>query len=402
MGTTRARAQFDGLSNNDDVSIELSGELPQPETPASVLIGDQLLQITQVTVDTTDVSTVFAVTVTVENTSVADVKLTKIMPRAYRNSVSGEDISGQFNIVYDTSASLPVTINAAASLTFSFSMTQELFDFSGIVLVDGYAEYRVEINSGVAALNRYLTGSGWEAASTVVDTFTMPVVDFQGKVFPGHIDRVIVGSSATGSAASELTGFGNFEDGTSLEPESQMAIVFKNQGEGINEGSIALQLNGQTVNRVNSVSTTGTATFEYNRDDGNILISNVGAVSGTVVLTVDDLEGKALETATISFLISNSEVQINDVYFFPNPFRIGSADLRLGFDISRDSEVEVYIFNYRAQELFNETFSLSRGYNLISLGSNANFFESGIMIGRVIARDVDGNIDAATTKLAIY
>lgn len=402
LNGTRARAQFNGLTNDDDESIELSGELPQPETPASVVILDQLLEITQVTVDTTDVSTVFNVTVTVENTSAAAVQLTQVLPRAYRNSVSGKDISGQFNTVYETSDPLPVTINAAESLTFSFTMTQELFDFSGIAMVDGYAEYTVAINSGIAAVNRYLTASGWEAASEIVDTITMPVVDFKGKVFPGYIDKVIIGSNANGSATSELIGFSNFENGTSLEPDSQMAIVFKNEGEGINEGSISLQLNGETVNRVNSVSTTGVATFEYNRDDGNILISNVGSSSGTVVLDVDDLEGKDLETTSISFLVSNSEVQLNDVYFFPNPYRIGSTDLQLGFDISRDSEVEVYIFNYRAQELFHETFSLSRGYNLISLGSNANFFESGIMLGRVIARDVDGNIDAATAKLAIY
>lgn len=397
-----ARAQFAGLSNDDDVSIELSGELPQPETPASVTIQDQLLRVTQVNVDTTDVSNVYDVSVTVANISGAAVQLINVLPRVYRNSVSGEDISGQFDIVYDTSDPLPVTINASASLTFSFSMTQSLFDFSGIAVLDAYAEYTVAVNSGVAALNRYLSSSGWRAASTVVDTLTMPVVDFKGKVFPGYIDSVLVGGNALGSASSELLGFNNFANGTSLEQGSQMAIVFKNNGEAINEGSLSLQLNNERLGRVNSVSTTGPATFEYNRDDGNVLISNIGSRSGTVILNADDLEGNALETTNISFLISNTEIQLNDVYFYPNPYRIGSEELRLGFDISRNAEVDVYIFNYRAQELFKETYNLSRGYNLISLGSNANFFESGIMLCRVIARDVDGNIDAATAKLAIY
>ena len=110
-----------------------------------------------------------------------------------------------------------------------------------------------------------------------------------------------------------------------------------------------------------SFSDIGTNGFYYNQSDG-ILAFNVGEESDSVTISSKDLFNNDFPDAQISYLISDI-TEISKPLFYPNPFILGSGELKLGFSITQPSTVTIHIFNFQGISVFiKEQFS-NTGFN---------------------------------------
>lgn len=413
LSTTGMSAQLTAMESEEELIF--GGELPTPRTAASVSPNVKQMLITDVTTDKTvinDSTGTFNVTVVVKNRHSQDLSVVEVAPRIYLTSIGGQDISFEFKSILEEGQSLPFTIAAGEAETFRFDVKHKNRVSEGAAVLDGYLKYSVDA-ANQAQVSRYQNSNRFFSAAANQNTndSTAKSMSLQNPEvkLPTDLPSYIASIRNVDGAISEA-----FSNQNAIPAGSSLVFQFANSGQGVDESSLQVQLNGSALTRQRSVggaSVQATSTsFTYVSETdvsgelvpvGQLTISDVGNSSGTVLIDATDPDGNALPQATIDFIIE-SNVKISDALFYPNPFQIGSRSLLLGFNLTRPAKVTGYVYNHNGARVhrFEETF-LTAGYKRIEFDSLASFLSSGHFIVRLVA-EADGQKSHTTAKLGVY
>ncbi len=398
-GDNLISAQLSGVSGS---GLTLGGELPQPIVAATATVSAAELSIPSVLCSTTGVTnntTSFTVTVNVQNTATRSVSVLSVLPRFYFNDASGTDITYLFAVT--AADTVPVSMAAGAARAFAFTIAPSQLATTGVVVVDGYVNYRVSTSS-YAERTRYLGSSTWQTAATSAPTITV-----QGNftsyswTLPDYISTITITHSGQTTT---------FQSGDAIAASSILDIQFANSGQFIDPSTLSVQLGSNGVTQNVSFSSSGvfslatTPQYTYNRSSGILEVRNIGSSNGTLAINVNDINGNPLPTAVIPFLIA-SDVRVSDLLFYPNPLTPGST-IKIAFNITQPAAMTFYLYNAlgRLVWIYQTTIS-TLGYQEIdwdgtlSVGGSIG---SGTYFLKVLAVDSNGNRSTAVSKLAVY
>ncbi len=396
VSSKNVRAQLNKVTAGTGETITFGGEVPVPKEAANLPVVAKFLTIPSVTItgvtSESDLANTFNITVRVTNTSTRNVRLTQAVPRFFSGSASGSDVSSQFN--FTTIQTFPTTLNAGASLDVIYFTRLTSSFTKGIVLVDGYAIYTVTGNR-TALITRYQgSDQKWFSAATTTGQLSLAASEITRYpwTMPAYISSVKVG--ATESEAK------TFQNGDAIAAKSNFYIFLKNK-DTLDVNSFAMTLNGVPLT-FSGTQGTSANTFSYTSDRGLLTVQDVGSVDGTLTLNLKDVEGQSLETASLSFLISESVVRLDNVLFYPNPYKIGSQALKLGFALTRNATVRAYLFNSVGMEVWRTEVAKSLGYQTIEIDAFSSFLTAGVYVCKIVAEDDSGNKSVRLAKLAIF
>lgn len=392
-----AQSQLSNIESDGATSLVFSGDRPAPAVPALLEVAAKQLRVDKVEVLSSSAFPTFNVKISLTNLSDEELFLVTpngTIPRFYLANVGGTDISSEFDLTVNNAQILSLAARATGFVQYGAVVKRQVSE--GTVIVDASSEY-IAPSGRIASVSRYFgPGQTWVSGGVITDSISLPTPEdpIEGE-YPSYIKSVKV--STTGTPV-------DFQEGTSIRAGSNMIIQFQDKGSSVDGGSLNVLLNGISIPRRSTSGELSSGTFSYDEALGTLTVQDLGENDGTLTLTATDLEGNALEQLDLTFLISSSVVNVTRLLFFPSPYRVTDrSSLELGFDISREATVKVYVYDYRGQNVFEEEYPITTvGYNTIKFFSDSSFLKSGIYICRIVAVDTDGNQSVATTKLAIY
>lgn len=409
LSTSFIKAQLNDIvgigESGSDVGIV--GQVPLPVISAGVTTLQTLIDDVSLTVfgSVTDITTSLDLTIEFSNDSGTDIDVEDITPKVYLNDISGNDISYEFNLDLVDDFEFPVTITDGQTASFDFRVrhVSQISDGSGIL--DAKLHYTVPDTIDPAGssvlVSRHRTGSSsWSSAA--LETITLALFsnyDDYLWVFPPHVASVQFIRNTVSSS---------FPQGGALSVGDKLVVQFQGNGTGIDESAIEVELNGVRMTRddnllarVSLQSTSLDNKFSYDSTTGTLTIQSVGDEGGTITIRTTDGETD-LEDITIVFELSNA-VQISNVLFYPNPYRMGNQDLILGYFVTQECDVTMYLFDHNGQEVLRESRRTNTiGYDQFTLLSTNDALAPGIYICKVIAKDDNGNSATSVTKLSIF
>ncbi|NBV41575.1 hypothetical protein EBR96_02235 [bacterium] len=409
-GVANARAQLSSVSSEGN--LKFGGQsLPFPTTAASTLILDRRLTLSKIILGNPSgetYPTTFEVGMKLSNTTTGNVILTDAQPRFYIGSISGADISYEFTSTPEFSLPFTVTQNSETIVTFNVTRSTPVTD--GTAVIDGFVDYVVPdsiypiaVTPGIAELIRYRGANGWVPASSETSAVQIQASSSQYYwTVPAYIKSMEI--LVNGSTLP----FANFD---SIPKQTQLTLKFVNSGQNVDENSIKVFLNGILLTRKAVVSSglsairpaATTGNYSFDASTGTLIVDDMGSTTGSLVVTLSDLEGNTLPTLALNFTISD-RVKIENMYFFPNPYlRSASQPLVLGFGLTQPANLTVYLFNQVGNLVWTEKRRFSSvGYHTWETSFNQDFVTSGIYLCKMYAEDDNGNKSSAVTKLAIY
>ena len=409
LSTSFIKAQLNDITGIGESGADfgLVGQVPLPVISAGVTVSQTLIDDVTLTVfgSVTDVTTSLDLTIEFSNDSGTDIDIEDITPKVYSNDISGSDISYEFNLELIDDFEFPVTISDGQTASFDFRVrhVSQISDGSGIL--DAMFHYTapdvIDPPSSSVLISRHRTGTtSWRSAA--LETITLALFsDYDDYiwVFPPHVASVQFIRNTISS---------NFPQGGALSVGDKLTIQFQGNGSGIDESDIEVVLNGSVMTRDDNLlgritlqATSLDNKFSYDSSTGTLTIQSVGTDGGTIVIRTTDGE-TSFEDIIINFELSNS-VQISNVLFYPNPYRMGNQDLILGYFVTQECDVTLYMFDHNGQEVLRETQrSNTIGYDQFLISSTNDALAPGIYICKVVAKDDNGNNATSVTKLSIF
>jgi hypothetical protein len=404
------RAQLSAMASVGTTSLLLGGEVPNPKTPAMVAIGTQNASI-RISSEAFSETATFTVRIAVKNLTSSTMTIQDVRPRFYSGAISGVDVSNMFN--YVLSPALALSVPANQTVTFSFAVKLVRPTQVGTVIGDGYLKYLVGTNEAV--LTRYQGDSTGGVASWFSAAVTPLSLNIQSAnpnytwSLPQYISKMTYKAGV--SATTETP----FQNQNAVPPNSSLVVYLRNPA-SLDASSFTIKLNNTALPQVDNPGSS--SSYRYSSSAGTLTVSSVGTTDGTLSLDLKDLEGVSLQSASITFLVSEptGTLRLTNPLFYPSPYNIGKQ-LMLGFNLTKKATVYFYMFNHLGQEIWRSQKQFSTpGYKLLAntndatmsledatfLSGLANIISSGVYVCKMIAVDDTGNRITASTKLAVY
>ena len=411
--TNAIRAQMSTIESDESVAILLGGEVPTPKESATISVLDKRLSIrlegdNGVTAIAGDLRTTFNFKMFVTNTSSENIVLTNIRPAVLADTVSGIDITTEFiHEITSLAVILPHTIPSGQTATINFAADHRDPRTRGASILDVFAEYAVDYPGNMpdqtSQIARYQSSNNFRSGASQVIRLSMnhPEIETYPWDFPSYIEEVEVDFGGISST---------FNHGNVLQTGSNILIHLQNQGQTIDDGSIVIQRNGIPLVRRTTQGSLGSDTYSYNTQTGIIRIDDLGSdLNGTVLLTMEDLQGNTLEPTSLQYKLNTVTAGISDLLVYPSPFQVGEEDLKVGYNLTKNGlTVNLHIYNYLGQLVYTSSgISNDLGYNTVEINAYEGFLKSGMYLVRVMATDpLDDNNDTNTvfdtTRFAVY
>jgi hypothetical protein len=394
------RAQISDITADSGQTIILGAILPGPSEAASVpILASRLsdvdpLELPTVTlrapITDTPESETFVLNIHVFNGTSTDLVIKKISPKFYLSSLSGTDISYEFDLDYlTTGTSLTPTIPNAGEIDISYEAIHARAISDGVVYIDLRIEYESP-NGGTVVVERYLSQDQWESGAAIARTLSISALDTVSYTsFPAYISSV------------QLLRGGSTVDFKNTDAISKDDIMFINfvDADVIDTSSIALSLNGVDLVRSES-EIDGIASYSYDESLGQIKIPFLGDVDGEIELTLSDGTNE-FAPALIVFEL-NTAIKLSRPLFYPNPYILDEGNLLLGFNLTQPGDVSLYFYNQVGSMVHKDDYTFSdTGYNTIEFNSFSDFLRPGIYVVMLVSVDEDGNREISHVKLAV-
>jgi hypothetical protein len=400
ISTKFIKAQLDDIETDSsaDTTLILGGQMPLPIEPASVTVSRGFIDTVDVEVfnSSAAANTTLNVTLGFTNTSGSAIDVESVNPRIYLSSLAGRDISYEFNIVSDDDIDFPLAIPNSQTVSFDFKIRHFTQESEGAALLDTTIQYTVPGQmtpvTGSILLSRYQDIEGYSSGVTdppVLSLFTS--FDDYFWVFPSHIFAVEFERS---------TAKATFSQGMALKLGDKLHVTFQDNGDFIDEASLKVSLNGTYLSRV-SLADNSEGTYTYDSSSGLLTVSQLGSSGGRIEIDADDGVNE-LTQAVLTFEI-NTSVQLSNVLFYPNPYRMGTDSLILGYFTTQPCDVTLYLFDHNGVQVLTETqTSTTIGYDEFIINANTNALAPGIYLCRVVAEDSSGDKTFKIAKLSIF
>lgn len=446
-------AKFEGVQGQT-----VAGVLPAPSGGTDLEIIPNLFTIQSITAadsvgaGLTNVgagnTTAFNFAIEVLNGFSQTVEVINVRPVAYADSLSGLDISYQFNVgadaanpgVDDTaySETNPTSVVNGDDRRFNYDITLSELSHDGPVLMDAFISFRIPtanrvgdlagVGNNFVSMFRYNSDTmrsaaglapGQIAASNKIVSFTAASSEFESPTseheFPSFVQSVQVIRSG------QNVTFRNFHPLSAGEP---LVINFVNP-EQVDFVSAEIILNpGETQQVLPSSAGLSSATEPFysivgaGTSSGNIEIHNlVRAQNGlnTIRVQLSDISGNQLETLTLSFFMSDT-ILVDHFLVFPNPYNPNiQAEMEFGFSVTHQpASVKIFIVSSTGRLISELDFLpaehatlTTSGYKLLSWDprTRTNISGSlapGIYIAKLVVKDGSGREVTKVAKFAVY
>ncbi|MFC1751902.1 hypothetical protein ACFL96_00700 [Thermoproteota archaeon] len=400
------KAQLNQVVSISDTARLYGGMVPDPKKAESYITPKrvQIQEITNTFDNSLTGTSTFNVHVRVKNVSPFDVELTENKPKFYLDNIDGMDISAEFKIInlIPPPANYPVMAPGTVE-TLTYEVRRDRPFKEGTVQLDAYVKYMVPVD-GAAIVSRYFNGVAWYPGCVGPRIpFNIKSIDTTYDwTLPTYIERIDVQSGGV----TKL--FINYD---AIQPSSKMQIYLINKGREIDEASIHVMLNSAALSRSTGPGISAASvwnpqeehsmSFYYDRNEGVISIDDIGRIDSSLMVYLDSMDGVPLDTGHISFSISDV-IRIERPLFFPSPYHVGSRNLNLGFSLTKDAVVKIYLFNHLGTLVWEHEHNGFLGYNLVDIHVDSPFLRPGMYYCKLLAEDENGEKTVETTKLAIY
>ena len=429
------------IDANDVLSLQLTGVsvdggtaaamVPNPPVPYTYDVEDHFLKIESLVTGISDSNVItedssFDVTVIVEGKNGKNVQLVGnnnvplSRPKFYLDGVSGKDRSYEFTSTFNSNLStsagtLLTSFPSAAQRKITHSITASNVTSQGNYLIDYDILYRVDdadfLASDILLTRSKGAGTDFQSAvelSNITDAEKKkgitPSISTTNKVYSWSLPQYI--SAAEVQVNNQFIAFQNYQ---SVPQNSKLKLAFINNGQDIDPKSITVELNGNPLSSESSVTSPLTDNyFTYDATQGELTIQSLGATSGQLTISANDLFGQAYPSAPIIFFTS-SNLQIEKFLVYPNPFSpsLQPNGLTIGFSLTQPATVSFKIFDATGRELTRlEPTAFDMGYRTQSwnalITSTSKSLGSGTYYLKMTAVGDDGKKVVSTTKLAVY
>lgn len=425
IASSSIRAQISAVSGKG-ATVTLGGQTPNPSDPAKVGVITKRASIRITSSAPSNAQTSFNVTYRITNNSRQTLSVIDFQPRFYLNTTAGKDISAQFDYLLTNLSSTSFSIPASGTKDLLYSVLLARPSQTGTAIIDASLKYRVtasayETVTPISVVTRYQNNSSngtW--TSGVSNPLSATIVAAESTKTWSLPDYISTMESTTTDRTQA------FFNQNTLPQNSGLKIYFRNQGKTIDPTSLIIKLNGTTLSGTLSSSFSGSdssVSYIYDTTNGVLTLNNLGGSSGsgTIQITVKDVDGVTLPTTTLTFTLGSTSLPLNlsNALFYPNPVRTDRSFF-LGFNltnISNSATVKFYIYNHLGLLVWTKekTFT-SDGYKLLASKAtdgvapdDATFLQDlndilspGVYACKIIVQDSRGNIVKASTKLAVY
>ena len=418
-------------------AVRVGANFPLPATPTQPTVHNKHLTIGPIQIE--DVSGNLMTTMNISNdTPTFSIKIAlqnnltdqtvtvfRTFPKFYVENSSGLDSSHEYSVTQISPLTTEFTIAANTTQELEYLVSPKNIKTRGSVIVDGFAEYRVQTNASGGTFSisdaaypntnhrafneRYqISGSNQYLAAVGPNT-----VQLNTSITEPYTP-VTIAQSMTVSKGSYSEAFAN----NHVVPlNSTLEIQFANQGRFIDEDTISITRSDQVSYMKTSmaVATNNSQfTFDYDRDLGKLTIYDLGTTDGSLTINFSDIAGNPYVDSNgttglqVSYQISEA-LRVSDFLMNPNPYSPGlSTTLNIGFNLTKASTVEIYIYNSSGRVIAKTdpvTYT-TEGYKVFPWDTRTSFggkyIGSGIFIAKIVATDSDGNKVMTMTKLAVF
>ncbi len=138
--------------------------------------------------------------------------------------------------------------------------------------------------------------------------------------------------------------------------------------------------------------------ISYDTSTGTVEIGTLAKGKHTIRLTAED------ENFQTTFFVDDS-LKINNILACPNPFNPLEGKAQITYNVSKDCDINLYIFDINGQIVYKQNCSATTGFNnnlsWDGKDSQNQLAANGIYIVKLIAKDNSQNISSANGKIII-
>lgn len=387
--------QVSNITSTSDVAgVVPSALFPLPINPVFLSVTDNNVAISALTSSANTVSAykLYFVNISVKNNNPYAVTLNSVVPKFYKDSISGVDLSSEYSIV---NATMPVALNANSSTTFSFAVSTNALRTSGVVFVDALVDYSSAFLSQNATVLRHKDYSSALVPAAPNNMYWTAVAPNQPTyALPAYIQSITEQGSTKNLFDKDVT-----QKGLSIE------IQFVNAGTDIAGDSILLYLNGQRLTQ----DTTSQNYYAYAVSTGKLTLKIAQAGPCALLLKVKDLFGNDLESLNLNLTVydSNSlQVAIQNLYVYPTPYNSAASSLKIGYTLLGPATIKFYLVDMMGQIIWkHEDIKTAQGsfiYDFDGIRDDGRRLSTGAYILYAVAENESGNKSKTKTKLAVW
>jgi len=222
------------------------------------------------------------------------------------------------------------------------------------------------------------------------------VTDVQANA--SNLPAYILSAEHTAKTDLNWTASKAFMNNDLLPANNKVKITFFNDGQDLDWDRLEVWLNGTKLSPGGSI-------YEQNKSSGNILIKDIGATSGTLLLMASS-DGIQLENTMLDFRIDEGSFKITDFYGYPSPYDPAVADeCNIGFTANDSGTAIIYIYDSTMRQVHkSEKQIISQGYNVYNWNVQndaGKAIGSGAYLIMIVAKNSEGSQQIMKTKIGI-
>ncbi len=370
-------------------SIKTAGLFPYPRNNRYMNFVAQGLgiELTRITPDkwiTGDLS----IQLRLINRNTSQVTINSAYPQFYEGGFSSLNVTYQYNI--GTTLNFPFTLNTSEQRDILFIISTDIESQSNQLFLDAFVEYQLSAEQ-IRLQRRDLFG--WERLLTADQSLDVEVPESAIFYldFPNYIQQVIRSKSALA-----------FLNGDIIGNKEYLIIYLKDTISNLDTNKILVTLDGVTLNMYSSEPN-----YRYDNQNNSIRIGQFSKGSHKLIIRLYDNAGNMYPETNIDFSVYDpDQFYIKDLLVYPSrksQDSIIATPLKIGFQLSKSCEVQLYLFNSRGEKVWSDKYDASivdNYYQLLDFDGildNGLLIPKGMYILKTIIIDNGKKIDAKTT-----
>ncbi len=370
-------------------SIKTAGLFPYPRNNRYMNfvaqgLGIELIRITPDKWITGDLSILLRLI----NRNTSLVTINSVYPQFYEGGFSSLNVTYQYNI--GTTLNFPFTLNTSEQRDILFIISTDIESQSNQLFLDAFVEYQLSAEQ-IRLQRRDLFG--WQMLLTKDQSLDVEVPESAIFYldFPSYIKQVIRSKSAL-----------VFLNGDIIGNKEYLIIYLKDTISNLDTNKILVTLDGVTLNMYSSEPN-----YRYDNQNNSIRIGQFAKGSHKLIIRLYDNAGNMFPETNIDFSVYDpDQFYIKDLLVYPSrksQDSIIATPLKIGFQLSRSCEVQLYLFNSRGEKIWSNKYDSSLVndyYQLLDFNGildNGQLIPKGMYILKTIIIDNGKKIDAKTT-----
>ncbi|MFH0887427.1 MAG: Ig-like domain-containing protein, partial [bacterium] len=314
-----------------------------------------------------------------------------------------ETIIGSFSVVNPAVGSIVVNVNSGPSdlgytndntPTFAGAAVSTQYPVAGIVYsLDGGAWTAIPASDG--SYNSLNEAFSLNIGTPLIDgshTIQFRATDTGG--YTGTTSRTFVVDTVNPVISNVLFDSVSILDRDVISPTALVSATITDNLSGIDAATITVAFNNTTYNTtstpdVNYDSVTGAMTLDFGSStipDGEYL----------VIINARDMAGNAATPYSINVVVRAGSAIVDGAAFnYPNPFNPNAEVTRIGYNLTNDANVAIYVYDITARLIWESHYSSGTvggrlGYNEVQWDGRSLYREimgSGVYLLRIVNED---------------